>query len=189
MKNLVILMTVFVILFLAVPAITAQSRFFDFFGSQQSVARPRVAGSVFNNGDSSNIGVTNGNSKPIQANVREEDYDDLLDLAREEIRQTFADKGFTVVETEEESATFVVSVKMFSQERKGCYSNSYYSYCYHNLPEDIVFVTVKDRVSGVVIVSGEGKKKDNLHRAIEKSAESTADKLKKKKADRTIFLP
>lgn len=182
MKNLAVFLIVFVLFFVA-PAMaqraTAPSsggnRFEDFFGPQTGVVG---VGSVSGNATTTTVGSA----------VSEQDADDFRELAREEVRQTFSDKSFTVIETEEESTTFTVEVKIFSRERAGSYGDRYYQYSYHREPETIVFVTVRHRASGAVVVVGEGKNK-NLHRAVEKAAGSAADKLKKKKADRTIFLP
>lgn len=177
MKNSVILLAVFV-LFSAVPAMaqnqSPSSAFNSLFGRQAGYGE-EVASAV------------GGDNVAVRPNVNEENEYDIRNFAREEIGQSFADKSFTVIETEDESVTFTVEATIFSGE-KLISGRGYYRYYYHAKPETVVFVTVKNRLTGAVVVKKEGKDK-NLHRAIEIAAENAASKLKKISADRTIFLP
>lgn len=124
--------------------------------------------------------------------VTEETGEESRDLTSLEILRAFVEKGFAVT-PEENTATFVAEVEIFSRERPGRYgyggSSNYYRYYYHRDPESLVYLTVRYRENGGVVTVGRGKSA-NIRRAAEKAANDAAKKLRRYyKDERTIFLP
>lgn len=175
MKNWAILVVVVVFSLPAFAQRGSGSRFEEYFG-WQSTGRGRP---------NSPTGDTAG------AAVKEEAGEESRDLSSVEILRAFVEKGF-VITPEEESATFVAEMDIFSRERQNRFSRyggSYYRYNYHRDPESLVYLTVRNRETGAVVAVGRGKSA-NIRRAAEKAANDAAKKLRRYyKNERTIFLP